>query len=82
MAILASERQITFQEIREAAELTPVEWSGWDEDDEWGERLYVVGTTYADRRLWICLFPVNEPDGVYRIGTARGAIPGRPAHRA
>lgn len=63
---------VTLDEVREAVILTDVEssaWS-WDSDPARGWRLIVLGTTYAERRLLVVLYPVDEIDGIWRLGTA------------
>lgn len=73
MSLIAAEHQVSLAEVREAVVLTPVENSTWDYHPERGWRLYVTGTTYPGRRLFVVLFPVDEADGVWRLGTAMGA---------
>lgn len=66
---------VTEVEVREAVVLCDVEsskWS-WDERPDRGWRLLVTGRTYADRRLFVVLYPVDEDDGVWRLGTAMPA---------
>ncbi|HXH57006.1 hypothetical protein [Iamia sp.] len=61
---------ITPWEVDEAVVRTPVEASRWVHDDERGWRLKVAGRTAAGRRLLVVLYPVDEDDGVWRLGTA------------
>ena len=63
---------ITEWEVDEAVVLTPVIESWWDYDPTPGRgwRLKVVGTTAANRRLLVVLFPVDETDGTWSLGTA------------
>lgn len=63
---------VTLDEVREAVILTEVERSGWDWDPDpsRGWRLIVIGTTYAGRRLFVVLYPVDQGEGVWRLGTA------------
>ncbi len=63
---------VTFAEVREAVILTDVVSSAWDWDSDpaRGWRLIVIGTTYAKRRLLVVLYPVDEIDGTWRLGTA------------
>lgn len=72
MAEIAARHQVTLDEVREAVIYTDVEESGWDYDPDpkRGWRLLVVGTTYTGRRLLVVLFPVDEPEGIWRLGTA------------
>lgn len=67
-----SKHNVTMDEVREAVILTDVEWSGWhwDPDPSRGWRLLVIGLTYADRRLLVVLYPVDQLDGIWRLGTA------------
>lgn len=60
-------------EVDEAVVLTQVEASWWDYDRDRGWRLMVIGTTAADRRLYVVLYPVDEPDGTWDLGTAMPA---------
>jgi hypothetical protein len=67
---------VTEVEVREAVVLCDVEsseWS-WDERPDRGWRLLVTGRTYAGRRLFVVLYPVDENDGVWRLGTAMPAV--------
>gem|GEM_PF-5387623 len=63
---------VTEQEIREAVILCDVRRSSWvfgpDPARQW--RLYVVGDTYRDRCLFIVLYPVDQDEGIWRVGTA------------
>lgn len=63
---------ITIEEVREAVLLTEVERSSWDwdEDPSRGWRLLIIGHTALGRRLLVVLYPVDEHDGVWRLGTA------------
>lgn len=61
---------ITAEEVDEAGVLTPVEQSWWEHDENRGWRLFVVGTTARARRLLLVLYPVDESDGVWNLGTA------------
>lgn len=42
----------------------------WDSDPARGWRLIVFGATYAERKLLVVLYPVDEIDGTWRLGTA------------
>lgn len=57
-------------EVIEAVQLTDVDDSWWDSDNDRGERLMVVGRTYAGRTLYVVLYPVDEDDGTWTLGTA------------
>lgn len=63
---------VTLDEVREAVILTDVRSSVWDwhPDPARGWRLLVTGTTYAGRGLLVVLYPVDEQDGTWRLGTA------------
>lgn len=63
---------ITVWEVDEAVVLTPVidSWWDYDPDPARGWRLMVVGTTEARRRLLVVLYPVDENDGTWSLGTA------------
>lgn len=66
---------VTEAEVREAVVLCDVEsskWS-WDERPDRGWRLLMTGRTYRGRRLFVVLYPVDEADGVWRLGTAMPA---------
>lgn len=65
---------VTLAEVREAVILTEVESSVWDWDDDpaRGWRLLVTATTYVGRRLLVVLYPVDEAEGIWRLGTAMG----------
>jgi hypothetical protein len=66
---------VTEAEVHEATVLCEVEssqWS-WDERPDRGWRLLVTGRTYTGRRLFVVLYPVDEDDGVWRLGTAMPA---------
>ena len=63
---------VTLDEIREAVILTHVESSVWDwhPDPARGWRLLVTANTYLGRRLLVVLYPVDEAEGIWRLGTA------------
>lgn len=73
MELIASRHHVTLDEIREAVVLCEVSASAWDYDSERGWRLFVTGTTYQGRELFVVLFPVDEGDGLWRLGTAMPA---------
>jgi hypothetical protein len=52
--------------------LTEVESSVWDwhPDAARGWRLLVTAKTYVGRRLLVVLYPVDESEGTWRLGTA------------
>jgi hypothetical protein len=57
-------------EVKEAFEVTRLLRSGWDYHPERGWRLLVVGRTYVGRTLNGTLYPADEGDGVWWLGTA------------
>lgn len=61
---------LTFDEVREAVELCTVEDSWWDDHPDRGWRLIVLGTTGQGRNLTVVLYPVDEGDGTWNLGTA------------
>jgi hypothetical protein len=63
---------VTLDEVREAVILTDVESSVWDwhADPARGWRLLVTAKTYVGRRLLVVLYPVDEAEGMWRLGTA------------
>lgn len=67
---IASKHGVASWEVDEAVVLTPVLDSWWDYDQERGWRLMVIGTTEARRRLLVVLYPEDEGDGTWRLGTA------------
>ncbi len=73
LAKLADKHQVAGFEVREAFVLTPLERAGWEFDDERGGwRLLATGTTYADRKLDAVLYPIDEEEGIWWLGTALG----------
>lgn len=73
-AKLASKRSMTEQHVREALVLTQLQREGWDYGgEERGWRLLVTGTTADKRRLNAVLYPADEQDGVWWLGTAMWA---------
>ena len=64
---------VKLDEVREAVILCEVEDSSWDDDPERGWRLLVTGRTYRGRRLFVVLYPADERDGTWRLGTAMDA---------
>lgn len=68
---MAKHPPVTEAEVREAFVLTRLVSSGWEFDpDRGGWRLLVTGTTYNGRLLKGVLYPVDEQDGMWRLGTA------------
>ena len=69
---LHEKHDVTEHEIREAVILCEVEGSAWsyDPDPQRGWRLLVTASTYRGRRLFVVLYPVDELEGIWRIGTA------------
>lgn len=66
----ADHGHLTFDEVREAVELCPVDDSWWDDHAARGWRLIVLGTTGAGKKLTVVLYPVDEGDGTWNLGTA------------
>jgi len=74
LAKILNKHHVTFDEVREAVVLTDVEGSRWDYSERHGGwRQLVIGTTYRARRLFIVLYPVDEHEGLWRLGTAMDA---------
>lgn len=71
MQLLRDRRGITEEMIREVIESKTVDASGYQEDEQRGERLWIVGKTYAKRPLFVLLYPVDTEEGLWRLGTAR-----------
>jgi hypothetical protein len=61
---------VTEGEVREALVLTRLLRAGWDVHPERGRRLLVTGTTYSGRTLNAVLYPADEEDGTWWLGTA------------
>jgi hypothetical protein len=72
-AKLASKHNVTEQDVREALVLTRLERAGWDYDYQKGWRLLATGTTADKRRLNAVLYPADERDGTWWLGTAMWA---------
>jgi hypothetical protein len=72
-AKLATKHQVTEQDVSEALVLTPLERAGWEHHRERGWRLLVTGKTADGRRLNAVLYPADEPDGTWWLGTAMWA---------
>jgi len=71
LAKLAHKRPpVTAAEVQEALVLTRLVRSGWDYHAQRGSRLLVTGTTYDGRRLNAVLYPADEDDGTWWLGTA------------
>lgn len=73
MRLIAARHSVTMHEVQEAIVLTEVSASAWDFDPDRGWRLLVTGTTYAGRELLVVLFPIDESEGIWRLGTAMPA---------
>lgn len=69
-----SKHNVTLVEVREATVNTEVLASGWIWDEERGDRLLVVGTTYTGRELRVVLYPRDPTDGVWTLGTAMAKV--------
>jgi uncharacterized DUF497 family protein len=69
-AKIAEKHNVTEAEVKEAFELTRLLQSGWDFDSERGWRLLAVGRTYEGRVLNGVLYPADELDGTWWLGTA------------
>jgi len=65
-----SKHHVALDQVREAVVLTPVRSSGWDLDPVRGARLLVAGTTYEGHVLNVVLYPVDEDEGIWDLGTA------------
>lgn len=57
-------------EVDEALVFTRLVRARWHYHPEHGRRLLVTGTTYARRRLNAVLYPADESEGVWWLGTA------------
>ena len=73
-AKLAEKHNVTEQDVRDALVLTRLERAGWDHDHDKGWRLLVTGTTFEGRRLNAVLYPADEHDGTWWLGTAMWAL--------
>lgn len=61
---------LTRAEVREAVEVTRVDNSWWDDDPDRGLRLMVMGRTAEGHSVWVVLYPEDEEDGTWNLGTA------------
>lgn len=68
--LLAKNPSVTESDVREAIVLTRLVRAWWHDHPERGPRLLVIGTTYDGRRLRAVLYPADEGDGVWWLGTA------------
>ncbi len=66
---------VAVHEVREAFILTSLERAVWDFDVDRGWRVLATGSTAGSpsRRLNAVLYPVDEDDGIWRLGTAMPA---------
>lgn len=64
---------MTERDIREAFVLARLKRAGWEHDPLRGWRVLATGTTYDGRRLNAVLYPANEQDGTWWLGTAMWA---------
>lgn len=71
-AKLATKHNVTAAEVREACVLTRLERAVWHEGDR-ARRLLATGTTGDGRRLNVVLYPADERDGTWWLGTAMWA---------
>lgn len=68
--LAAKHPPVTVTEVREALVFTRLVRAWWHEHPERGRRLLVIGTTYGGRRLQAVLYPLDEEDGTWFLGTA------------
>ncbi|MDQ6726505.1 MAG: hypothetical protein M3066_10130 [Actinomycetota bacterium] len=68
--LAAKHPPVTVTEVREAVLFTHLVRAWWHEHPERGRRLLVIGTTYEGRRLQAVLYPLDEVDGTWFLGTA------------
>lgn len=78
--LAAKHPPVTEAEVREALILTRLVRAGWDDHPERGRRLLVIGTTYAGRTLKAVLYPADEQDGTWWLGTAMYESPAKGHH--
>lgn len=71
-AKLVTKHNVTAAEVREACVLTRLERAVWHEGDR-ARRLLATGTTGDGRRLNVVLYPADESDGTWWLGTAMWA---------
>ncbi|GAB2456505.1 hypothetical protein GCM10027062_40920 [Nocardioides hungaricus] len=62
-----SEHRVTLDDVEEA--LGSIVNYDFDEDPDRGRRLYVWGRA-GRRTIFVCLYPVDEEAGQWRLGTA------------
>jgi hypothetical protein len=74
-AKIATKHNVTVAEVNEVVVLCPVIRSGWHHDPDRGWRLLVKGTTHSGRVLNVVLYPLDESEGIWRLGTAMPARP-------
>jgi hypothetical protein len=70
---LRERRGLTPPQIREAVCWGAAEEAVWDDDEEYGSRLLVVGTTADGVRIKAVLSPVDREDGTWTCKTAMRA---------
>jgi len=70
---IRNKQNVTPADVREAVILCAVARSGWDHHLERGWRLLVTGTVGSGRLLNVVLYPVDQDDGRWRLGTAMWA---------
>ena len=72
-AKIATKHNVTVDEVNEAVVLCSVIRSGWDHHPDRGWRLLVKGTTHTGRTLNVVLYPLDELEGIWNLGTAMPA---------
>lgn len=66
-----AKHQLTVREVYEALVLDTERIASWDEDNEHGKRLLVMGTSESHgKKIMSPLDPINEADGIWRPRTA------------
>ncbi len=68
---IKNKHQVTAAEVREALVLRPDVVAGWEDHPKHGRRVVAFGRTHAGRPILASLFPVDPPDGVWNLMTAR-----------
>ncbi len=72
---LRSKHDVSFTEVREAVLLDAFDSHRWNLDPKRGPRVYLWGTTADGRGLKVVLYPVDEEDGTWALGTAWPELP-------
>jgi hypothetical protein len=67
VAKINSDHGVTLNDVEDA--LDSILNSEFDEDPDRGRRLYVWGRA-GRRTIFVCLYPVDEAAGIWRLGTA------------